>query len=338
MFRANVTLAVDNSKPTDGIIARSAYNGHVLWKRKTADDFGTFGSLLVATPDVVYVKDGNGVLCLDAETGTERKRFSLSRDPQIECRWLMLQDGVLVAVLGQRPHLPSLRRLPDSLTDSTEGVGDTKEYGNVPHHFAVQQNWFQNYDRGTELVAQDALSGQELWRLPVPGIDPAKTAIAADRLFFYADRVLCVLPRSEDGQGDLEDRCPHRQEAAGHGMELHLHDHREGGRLGITRRVRDQFLQGRSLPGLCRQGRKDPLGRRAWAHHADVSLGRDVQVGENGLPDPARRQDPRPGRDPLRSPKWKTDRRQTTYFLPGLRFLLRLDACRPWHVRHRLRP
>jgi outer membrane protein assembly factor BamB len=188
LFRANVTLAVDNSKPTDGLIARSAYNGHVLWKRKMADDFGTFGSLLVATPDAVYVKDGNGVLCLDAETGAERKRFSLSRDPQIECRWLMLQDGVLVAVLGQRPHLPSLRRLPDSLTDSTEGVGDTKDYGNVPHHFAVQQNWFQNYDRGRELVAQDALSGRELWRLPVPGIDPAKTAIAARRLFFYADR------------------------------------------------------------------------------------------------------------------------------------------------------
>ena len=49
LFRANVTLAVDNTR-TDGIIARSAYNGNVLWKRKTADDFGTFGSLIVATP------------------------------------------------------------------------------------------------------------------------------------------------------------------------------------------------------------------------------------------------------------------------------------------------
>ena len=49
----------------------------MLWKRKTADDFGTFGSLIVATPEVVYVKDGNGVLCLDAETGDVRKRFSL---------------------------------------------------------------------------------------------------------------------------------------------------------------------------------------------------------------------------------------------------------------------
>jgi hypothetical protein len=108
LFRANVTLAVDNTK-TDGIIARGAYNGNVLWKRKTADDFGTFGSLIVGTPEVVYVKDGNGVLRLDAETGAELKRFSLSDDPQIECKWLTLHRGVLVTVLGHRPGVKSLR-------------------------------------------------------------------------------------------------------------------------------------------------------------------------------------------------------------------------------------
>ena len=164
LFRANVTLAVDRTK-TDGIIARSAYNGSVLWKRKTADDFGTFGSLIVATPEVVYVKDGNGVLCLDAETGTERKRFSLSDDPQIECRWLMLQDGVLVAVLGRRPKEKSLRGLPSVLTD---GNGDTKNWGNTPHNFGIHQNWFQEYDRGTELVATDVASGEELLAIGGP--------------------------------------------------------------------------------------------------------------------------------------------------------------------------
>ena len=80
LFRANATLAIDRTK-TDGIIARSAYNGMFLWKRKTADDFGTFGSLIVATPEVVYVKDGNGVLCLDAETGAVRKRFAFATIP-----------------------------------------------------------------------------------------------------------------------------------------------------------------------------------------------------------------------------------------------------------------
>ncbi|MGD0089956.1 MAG: PQQ-binding-like beta-propeller repeat protein [Planctomycetota bacterium] len=184
LFRANVTLAVDNTK-TDGLIARSAYNGNVLWKRKTADDFGTFGSLIVATPEAVYVKDGNGVLCLAAETGAELKRISLSDDPQSECRWLMLQDGILVTVLGPRPQVKSLRGLPNALTD---GNGDTKDYGNTPHNFGIHQNWFQEYDQGTELVAHDAAAGKELWRLAAQGIDPAKTALAADRVFFYAER------------------------------------------------------------------------------------------------------------------------------------------------------
>ena len=108
LFRANATLAIDRTR-TDGIIARSASNGHRLWQRKTADDFGTFGSLIVATPEVVYVKDGNGVLCLDAETGAERNRLVLSGDPQSECRWLMMEDGILITVLGQRPPVKSLR-------------------------------------------------------------------------------------------------------------------------------------------------------------------------------------------------------------------------------------
>ena len=38
------------------------------------------------------------------------------------------------------------------------------------------------------LAAVDVASGKELWRLETKGIDPAKTAVAADRVFFYADR------------------------------------------------------------------------------------------------------------------------------------------------------
>lgn len=184
LFRANVTLAVDNNKPTDGIIARSAYNGHVLWKRKTADDFGTFGSLIVATAEVIYVKDGNRILCLDAETGADRDRFSLSGDPLTECKWLAIEDGIMVSVLGERPKR-SLRGLPDDLTRNN---GDTKDYGNTPHNFGVHRDWFQDYDQGDVLVAIDVTSGKELWRLPAKGIDPAKTAIAAGHVYFYADR------------------------------------------------------------------------------------------------------------------------------------------------------
>ena len=160
------------SRPT-GLLREAPITETSSGSGKTADDFGTFGSLIVATPEVVYVKDGSGVLCLDAETGAELNRFSLSTDPQIECRWLTLQDGVLVSVLGQRPQVTIA---PRAFLMSDKDHGDP-EWATA--YFGVHQNWFQEYDRGTELVALDAASGKELWRRAAKGIDPAKTAIAA---------------------------------------------------------------------------------------------------------------------------------------------------------------
>ena len=202
LFRANATLAVDNTKRPTGSPPAAPITDSVLWKRKTADDFGTFGSLIVATPEVVYVKDGNGVLprCRD---GRGVERFSLSDDPQSECRWLMLQDGVLVTVLGPRPQVKSLAS-PEALTIS--GKAETKDTA-MSHHFAIQQHWFQDYDQGTELVAIDAASGKELWRLAGR---PDRSRQDGDRgrpRLLLCRSLLCILPGFEDGQNDLEDRC-----------------------------------------------------------------------------------------------------------------------------------
>lgn len=207
-FRANATLAVDDTK-TDGIIARSAYNGQILWKRKTDDDFGTFGSLIVATPDVVYVKDGNGVLCLDAETGVERQRFATSTDVQRECKWLMLQDGILVTLLGQRPPDSTLRTYPGAAhKPGTSGS------------FAVEQDWFEDYDLGTELVATDVTAGKELWRVAANRIDPAKLAIAAGHVFFYADRAYASCLDLKSGKTIWKTDAPILQNPKGTGWSI----------------------------------------------------------------------------------------------------------------------
>jgi len=179
VFRANATLAVLDRTRTDGIIARDAYNGRVLWMHKTADDFGGFGSLIVATPEFLYVKDGNGVLQLDAETGAERQRFALSEDPQLECKWLLLQDGVLVSVLGPRSKFKSLRELP---------MNGIPVVGHTDADMAdAQQRWYREYDRGTALIATDVASGKELWRTSADWIDPAKVVTITGRVFYYAD-------------------------------------------------------------------------------------------------------------------------------------------------------
>lgn len=218
LFRANATLAVGGTR-TDGIVARSAYNGRVLWTRKTADDFGTFGSLIVATPEVVYVKDGNGVLCLDAETGAERKRIAFGDDAQGECKWLMLQDGILVTVLGSRPQEKSLRGLPYSLPMPTRDKPGSY-MPNSPEFFGVHQKWFLDYDLGTALVAVDAASGRELWRQAASRIDPAKTAIAAGRVFFYADCSYAASLDLKTGTTIWKTEAPIAKEPKGSGFSI----------------------------------------------------------------------------------------------------------------------
>ena len=84
------------------LVARSLYNGHVLWRRPISERFGDMGSLLVATPERLYVKDGGAVAILDPETGTEIGRIVATRPPR-HVRYLLLSDGVLLTTSGSRP-------------------------------------------------------------------------------------------------------------------------------------------------------------------------------------------------------------------------------------------
>jgi len=225
-FRANVTMSVGGSPP-DGITARSVYNGRLLWQRKLPNDFGTFGSLIVATSDVFYLKDGNGVLCLDPETGAELKRIVVTDDPLMECRWLMLQNGVLVTVLGPKPPLEGgtfdslLRKLPQERWGRSQGTQGTLEEKVLSgRNFEITRHWFNGYDQGTDLVAMDAATGKKLWTLATPGIDPAKCAISGDRLFFYADRSYASCVNLRTGEALWKTDAPIAKNPIGTGYSI----------------------------------------------------------------------------------------------------------------------
>ena len=119
-------------------------------------------------------------------------------------------------------------------------------------------------------------------------------------------------------------------------MELHLHDHRTGGRLAspdvyLINSYKDGHYQafaakdGKTLWGAG-HGRTTQMppwdemykfGKMAYPILVDGKiLDRDGTLF-----------------DPLTG---KRTGEKLAYFLPGLRFLLRLDTWRPWHVRHRL--
>jgi len=287
LFRANSKIG--EPKP-DGITSRSAYNGHVLWRRPLAEDFGCFGSLIVATPDVVYLKDGNGVLCLDAETGAELKRLVMSDDPQMECRWLALQNGVLVTVLGPRPPLAKgmtfdklVSALPREKWGRSQGVYATpEEQEMLKRNFEVDHHWFQGYDRGTDLMAFDIASGKKLWSLETPGIDPAKTAISGDRLFFYANRSYASCVDLKTAKTIWKTDAPIAKNPLGEGWSVtFMITFRVGGLASPDVYLINSFKDGHYQAFSARDG------KILWGEghgRTELTAGKDSELGAEGYP------------------------------------------------------
>ncbi len=153
------------------LVARSAYNGQVLWRRPIAQDLGEASSLLVATPDRVFIKDKNRVLVLDPETGAERGQMLVSPDETRQCLLLLVSDGVLVALTGPVQHYG----------------GDAEDFNPSPGKQRAQDLSNELYE-GSELSAWDIASGVELWNFQEAKIDPSKIAINDGHVYLYAAR------------------------------------------------------------------------------------------------------------------------------------------------------
>jgi hypothetical protein len=132
------------------LVARSLYNARVLWRRPISARFGDMGSLLVATPDKLYVKEGTGVLILDPETGAETGRIEVTNEPR-NVRWLAISDGVLLTLAGPKPLNP--------LTDLPGGM-NTDDRARLDR---MRTAW-RDSSEGQELVAWNGQTGKELWR------------------------------------------------------------------------------------------------------------------------------------------------------------------------------
>ena len=160
--------------------ARSLYNAKALWRRPISAYFGDMGSLVVATPDRLYVKDGDGVLVLDPETGAERRRLAVTAAPRA-VRWLALSDGVLVTLAG----LPPL----DERRDAPRNKGES----DADYDRRVTQA-SRERDVCQEAAGWDAATGKPLWQYKDAQIYPRKMAMSAGRVFLYVDdrEALCL--------------------------------------------------------------------------------------------------------------------------------------------------
>ncbi len=179
-------------------------------------------------------------------------------------------------------------------------------------------------------------SGKELWRLAARGIDPAKTAIAADRVFFYADRSYASCLDLKTGKPIWKTDAPIAKNPLGTGWSF---------TFMITERVGALASPDVYLINSYKDGHYQAFAAKDGSILWGAGHGRteqmppwdeESQTGEDGLSDHGGWEDHGPGRNLLRSPYRKTDRGETADILRRLRFILRLDAWRPRDDGHRL--
>jgi len=180
LFIANCSLfqgsfAMSTQTPLE-IDARSLYNGKLLWRRPIALSFGDMGSVMVATPDRLFVKDGASVLVLNPETGVEMNRIAATKAP-LHVRWLALSDGVLLTLAGPRPFI------------SEDDFKALLQPPNLTPEQLRQWKWAQVNEslNGQGLVAWDAQTGKELWRSAETRILIRKMSVSQGRVFLDAD-------------------------------------------------------------------------------------------------------------------------------------------------------
>ena len=150
----------------------------------------------MATPSGC-IKNNNGVLVLNAETGVPMRRI-VATDEQHAVRWLLLCDGVLVTLTGDPQHSLPLHPPLEKQGDPDAGA----------HWHNARANDEIRTFFGRELAGWDAISGEKLWSFQEERIDPAKLAARDGRLFFYANNRYAGCLGVKDGKPIWKTEAP----------------------------------------------------------------------------------------------------------------------------------
>ncbi|MBN1417426.1 MAG: PQQ-binding-like beta-propeller repeat protein, partial [Planctomycetes bacterium] len=156
------------------LLARNAYNGTELWRRKLPDGYLVHRSAFIATGDLFYMIEGEGCLVLDAETGREVDRI---RIPDLDGEWkyVAIQDGVLFALAGAERDPSETTIVRSSRTHWSWGeLSDGYYTRRIPWGY------------GTTVAAYDLARKRALWRHEEDAsIDSRALVIGGGKVFVY---------------------------------------------------------------------------------------------------------------------------------------------------------
>jgi outer membrane protein assembly factor BamB/SAM-dependent methyltransferase len=212
-----------NLSPDWRLIARDAFNGVVLWDspidrwQSTRTGFRSgpvqLPRRLVAVDDCVFVamNYGGPLICLDAATGTELKRFE-GTDGVDE---ILFHDGTLylaatdVSVESSRRILAVDAASGRMLWQSSDGPASSIQ----PATLAVGRELLFFHD-GQAAVALDRTDGRVVWRTPLPSVDRrpswlSPTVVFHDGVVLCGDRAVDYPPRWKEHRELLSGMLAH---------------------------------------------------------------------------------------------------------------------------------
>lgn len=158
------------------LVALNAFNGTKLWTRNLRPGHMVDRSMMVATPEVLYLADDQSCKLLDAATG---KQLDEIRLPQQQFggtfwKWIALQDGVLYALIGADEPADEVAKWK-SIKHGWPWDGISKGYNQREYAWGF----------GTTLVALDVKTKQVLWtHREEPPIDSRSLCMNRSQIFY----------------------------------------------------------------------------------------------------------------------------------------------------------
>ena len=176
IFKAfgNRTSAQPQWTVINTLLAMSAYNGTILWKRPLPEHFMLHRNTLIASKDTVYLADDTSCKLIDAATGKVRDEIVAPDDAGGKVwKWMALQDGVLYALIGEGEA--NVRTIKGN---RFRGAG-WPWWRIKPYSFGF----------GRTILAIDPASKKVLWRhREEHPIDGRALCMNSERIFIYSDR------------------------------------------------------------------------------------------------------------------------------------------------------
>ncbi|OGF46235.1 MAG: hypothetical protein A2231_09695 [Candidatus Firestonebacteria bacterium RIFOXYA2_FULL_40_8] len=179
IFTARTSMLFRIKNLPSELVARSAYNGQILWKKDMPKDYGIISPQICANAEYCFIFDGGSALILDAETGKEVKKVSFNGSSEMRCKWMAVKDDVLYWLVGS--------------AGKAKSVWGNAGLSNIGP--------FEIQNTGTELHAYDTKSFKTLWKNDKIGnAERRSLCMNGEKIFFTDSKKRVVAVEAKTGK------------------------------------------------------------------------------------------------------------------------------------------